>query len=141
MHFAHVIPSRKLRVWVVLIALAILLILIATFFLQSRRSPKPFEMTEHERPEVPVEWLKSEWRKRGLLKRVQLTISGCVGPCDVPNVVVIASSSGTEWLGNIVKFDQYRSLLEWAVRCRDAGEMLTLPHEFHVFRINPFCSS
>jgi len=23
--------------------------------------------TEHERPEVPVEWLKSEWRKRGLL--------------------------------------------------------------------------
>ena len=71
-------------------------------------------------PEVPVEWLKSEWRKRGLLKRVQLTISGCVGPCDVPNVVVITSSSGTEWLGNIVEFDQYRNLVEWAVRCRDA---------------------
>src|ERR1700758_1593557 len=45
-------------------------------------------------PEVPVEWLKSEWRKRGLLKRVQLTISGCVGPCDVPNVIVITSSAG-----------------------------------------------
>jgi hypothetical protein len=80
--------------------------------------------TERGLPEVPVEWLKSEWRNRGLLKRVQLTISGCVGPCDVPNVVVITSSSGTEWLGNIVKFDQYRSLLEWAVRCRDASEML-----------------
>jgi hypothetical protein len=26
-------------------------------------------------PEVPVEWLKGEWRKRGLLKRVQSTIS------------------------------------------------------------------
>ena len=71
--------------------------------------------------EVPVEWLKSEWRKRGLLERVQLTISGCVGPCDVPNVVVITSSAGEAWLGNIVKFDQYRSLLEWAVRCRDAA--------------------
>ena len=91
-------------------------------------------------PEVPVEWLKSEWRKRGLLKRVQLTISGCVGPCDVPNVVVITSSSGTEWLGNIVKFDQYRSLVEWAVRCRDAGEMLILPREFLECRISPFCS-
>lgn len=91
-------------------------------------------------PEVPVEWLKSEWRKRGLLKRVQLTISGCVGPCDVPNVVVITTSSGTEWLGNIVKFNQYRSLLEWAVRCRDAGEMLSLPHEFLECRISPFCS-
>jgi len=52
-----------------------------------------------------------------LLKRVQLTISGCVGPCDVPNVVVITISSGTEWLGNVIKFDQHRSLLEWAVRC------------------------
>ena len=96
--------------------------------------------TERGLPEVPVEWLKGEWRKRGLLKRVQLTISGCVGPCDVPNVVVITSSSGTEWLGNIVRFDQYRSLLEWAVRCRDAGEMLALPREFHESRISPFCS-
>jgi hypothetical protein len=95
---------------------------------------------EHGLPEVPVEWLKSEWRKRGLLKRVQLTISGCVGPCDVPNVVVITTSSGTVWLGNIVKFDQYRSLLEWAVRCRDAGEMLTLPREFHECKMNPFRS-
>jgi cobaltochelatase CobN len=91
-------------------------------------------------PEVPVEWLKAEWRKRGLLKRVQLTISGCVGPCDVPNVVVITSSTGTEWLGNIVKFDQYRSLVEWAVQCRDAGEMLALPSEFQECRISPFSS-
>lgn len=42
-------------------------------------------------PEVPVELLKSEWRKWGLLKRVELTTSGCVGPCDVPNVVVITA--------------------------------------------------
>jgi hypothetical protein len=97
--------------------------------------------TERGLPEVPVECLTSEWRKRGLLKRVQLTISGCVGPCDVPNVVVITSSSGNEWLGNVVKFDQYRSLVEWAVRCRDAGEMLTLPREFHECRTSPFRSS
>ena len=58
-----------------------------------------------------VEWLKNEWRTRGLLKRVQLTISG-VGPCDV-DVVVIMRPSGTEWLGNIAEVEQYRSLLEW----------------------------
>jgi hypothetical protein len=95
--------------------------------------------TERGLPQVPVEWLKGEWRKRGLLKRVQLTVSGCVGPCDLPNVVVIASSSGTERLGNIVKVDQYRSLLEWAIRCRDGGEMATLPREFEECKINPFC--
>jgi hypothetical protein len=94
--------------------------------------------TERGLPEVPVEWLKNEWRKRGLLKRVQLTISGCVGPCDVPNVVVIANSSGSEWLGSIERAEQYRSLLEWAVRCRDAGEMLALPSEFTVVESAPF---
>ncbi len=94
--------------------------------------------TERGLPEVPVEWLKSEWRRRGLLKRVQLTISGCVGPCDVPNVVVITTSSGTKWLGNVNSFEQYRSLLEWAVRCRDAGEVVALPREFQERRISPF---
>src|SRR5258708_3175753 len=48
---------------------------------------------ERGRPEVPTEWLKGEWRRRGLLKRLQLSISGCLGPCDVPNVVVIASET------------------------------------------------
>lgn len=86
--------------------------------------------TERGFTDVPVEWLKSEWRKRGLLKRVQLTISACVGPCDVPNVVVITTASGTEWLGNISDITQYRSLLEWAVRCRDKGEVVELPSEF-----------
>ena len=89
-------------------------------------------------PEVPAEWLKAEWRKRGLLKRVQLTISGCVGSCDVPDVVVITSSSGTEWLGSVSSFEQYRSLLEWAVRCKDAGEVLARPQHLHGCRINSF---
>jgi hypothetical protein len=94
--------------------------------------------TERGLPEVPVEWLKTEWRKRGLLKRVQLTISGCVGPCDVPNVVVVTTRSGTEWLGNIDRFEQYQNLLEWAVRCKDAGQMLALPPEFHGCKTSPF---
>jgi disulfide bond formation protein DsbB len=46
MHVAHVIRSRKVRAWVVLITLAILVTLIAAFFLQSRRSPKTIEMDD-----------------------------------------------------------------------------------------------
>ena len=42
------------------------------------------------KPEVPVEWLKQEWRSRGLLKVLQLTIAGCMGPCDVNNVVPVS---------------------------------------------------
>jgi len=44
MHFAHVIRSRNIRTWGVVIALALLLILIVAIFLQSRRSALSFEM-------------------------------------------------------------------------------------------------
>jgi (2Fe-2S) ferredoxin len=79
--------------------------------------------TENGRPPVPVDWLKKEWRARGLLKRVQLTISGCLGPCDLPNVVTISNESGTQWFGEITEFEQYRDLVDWATRSRDAGEL------------------
>ena len=94
--------------------------------------------TQKDRPAVPADWLKDEWRKRGLLKRFQLTISGCVGPCDVPNVVVVNSELGSQWLGHITQFDQYRSLLEWAVRSVDAGHLLELPREFKNHVMEPW---
>lgn len=91
------------------------------------------------RPAVPVDWLKDEWRRRGLLKRVQLTISGCVGPCDVPNVVV--GSRRTEWLGNIGEFAQYQALANWATRSREFGRLLALPTEFEGHVFDPFLST
>jgi len=94
--------------------------------------------TERGLPAVPVDWLKNEWRKRGLLKRVQLTISGCVGPCDVPNVVVITSATGSNWLGHLCGKDQYHSLLEWASHCKEIGHLLELPQELAKQRLNPF---
>ncbi len=94
--------------------------------------------TANGRPPVPVEWLKKEWRARGLLKRVQLSISGCLGPCDVPNVITIANQNCTWWLGGITEFEQYRTLVEWASRSRDAGELLPLPNEFLQKTLNPF---
>ena len=94
--------------------------------------------TKKDRPEVPVEWLKEEWRRRGLLKRVQLSISGCVGPCDVPNVVILVSETGSKWLGNITDFNQYRSLVEWAVNSMNAGRLLELPREFRPHILSPW---
>jgi (2Fe-2S) ferredoxin len=94
--------------------------------------------TENGKPAVPVEWLKKEWRARGLLKKIQLTISGCLGPCDVPNVVAISNERGTQWLGNITDFNQYRSLVEWAVASVNAGELLRLPREFKECSLYPY---
>jgi hypothetical protein len=97
--------------------------------------------TANGKPAVPVDWLKREWRSRGLLKRIQLSISGCLGPCDVPNVVTISNESGTLWLGEITRFSQYRELLEWAIASRDAGELLPLPDLFREHRLHPFGNS
>src|SRR5271168_7688 len=94
--------------------------------------------TANGRPAVPVDWLKTEWRARGLLKRVQLSISGCLGPCDLPNVVTISNETGTQWFGEITQFEQYRDLVEWATRSRDAGELLPLPKEFQRHTLHPF---
>jgi hypothetical protein len=97
--------------------------------------------TANGRPAVPAEWLKTEWRARGLLKRIQLSISGCLGPCDVPNVVTISNENGTRWLGQITEFHQYRTLVEWAVSSKDAGELLPLPKEFRQHVLHPFRNS
>ena len=94
--------------------------------------------TANGRPPVPVDWLKKEWRARGLLKRVQLTISGCLGPCDIPNIVTISDTSGTQWFGEIAEFGQYQAIVEWASRSRDAGGALPLPKEFRRHTLYPF---
>jgi cobaltochelatase CobN len=90
---------------------------------------------ERGRPAVPAEWLKEEWRKRGLLKRVQLTISGCLGPCDVPNVVAIVTQTKTVWLGNISRKDQYQLLLDWAARSKNLGRTVDIPSELLVHEL------
>ena len=46
MQFAHVIQSRKVRTWAVVIAWALLVILIVAGLLQYHRSSQPFEMDD-----------------------------------------------------------------------------------------------
>jgi hypothetical protein len=90
------------------------------------------------KPEVPVDWLKQEWRSRGLLKNIQLTISCCLGPCDLPNVVRVSGSATDVWLGKISRSEQYISLVEWASQSKAAGAFLPLPEGFDSLRFNPF---
>jgi len=68
-------------------------------------------------PAVPVERVKQWWRDHKLNRTVQLTISGCLGPCDLTNVVAIALPWGTEWYGGLTDLSQYDQLCEWASEC------------------------
>jgi (2Fe-2S) ferredoxin len=95
-------------------------------------------VVERGRPEVPTEWLKTEWRRRGLLKRLQLTLSGCLGPCDVPNVVGIASEKGACWYGNVTSREMYQDILDWASASVAANHLLKMPQSFVGHSIEPF---
>ncbi len=90
------------------------------------------------KPDVPVDWLKQEWRSRGLLKNIQLTISCCLGPCDLPNVVRVSGHSSDVWLGNVNRPEQYVTLVDWASESKLAGCFLPLPEGFESLRFNPF---
>jgi hypothetical protein len=93
--------------------------------------------TDRGHPEVPVDWLKSEWKSRKLLRSVHLSISGCLGPCDVSNVCSIIAPGETMWLGGLSARAHYEALLDWAISSKDAGRLLPLPSALHGRRFNP----
>jgi len=83
--------------------------------------------TDKGRPGLPEERLKATWKKERLLKTIQLTISGCLGPCDVANVVQVLTPEGIEWYGRLEREAHYDALIEWARACHAAGALLPRP--------------
>ena len=82
---------------------------------------------EKGNPAVPVDWLKAEFKRRKLIRRVHLRISGCLGPCDVLNVVALWLPDGLRWFGGLTEAWQYESILDWATATAEAGLVLPLP--------------
>jgi cobaltochelatase CobN len=85
--------------------------------------------TERGLPAVPLEWLKPIWKSEKLNKVVQLTVSGCLGPCDLPNVCCVVTPTEQAWYGRLTTQEDYAVLLAWARRCRERGEVVPLPTE------------
>lgn len=85
--------------------------------------------TERGLPAVPLDWLKPIWKSEKLNKTVQLTVSGCLGPCDLPNVCCIVMPQEQAWYGRLTTREDYAVLLNWARQCRERAEALPLPAE------------
>ena len=80
-------------------------------------------------PEVPVDRIKAVWKAEKLNRAVQLTISGCLGPCDLPNVAVVVTPRGATWYGLIQGDGDYDAMIEWA-RARKEGNDACEPAEW-----------
>jgi hypothetical protein len=79
------------------------------------------------KPELPVELLKDTWKAEKLNAAVQLTISGCLGPCDRTNVTLVMTPAGNRWLGDLEGEATYAALIGWARACKAAGALQPLP--------------
>jgi hypothetical protein len=94
--------------------------------------------TERGLPEVPVDRIKAIWKAEKLNKRVQLTISGCLGPCDVPNVAVIVTPESVHWYGLLDGNAHYDALIAWARASTSTGAATPLPEELDGCRLRRF---
>ena len=52
-------------------------------------------------PPLPLDEFKRQWKERGIRRRFHLTISGCLGPCPLANVVLILFRGRSVWLHSI----------------------------------------
>ena len=94
--------------------------------------------TDKGHPAVPVDWLKTEWRNRQLPKKIHLTISGCVGPCDASNVVTLLFGDASVWLGGLETFAHYAAIADWAEACAARDELVPLPSLLEPYRMVRF---
>jgi cobaltochelatase CobN len=94
--------------------------------------------TDCGHPEVPVGRLKAVWKDEKLNRSVQLTISGCLGPCDVANVALVITPDANRWLGGLAGDAVYEALIGWARECHRAGRPVPLPAEFDALRFDRF---
>jgi predicted metal-binding protein len=93
------------------------------------------------RPSIPEEKLKTIWKKERLMRTIQLTISGCVGPCDVANVVQIITPHGTEWFGQLTEEAHYDALIEWARACNTERILIPRPSILTALRFQGYILS
>ncbi len=94
--------------------------------------------TDRGRPEVPDGRLKAVWKEEKLNRSVQLTISGCLGPCDLANVALVITPDGNRWFGGLAGDAVYDALINWARKCHREGCVAPLPDGFDGLRFERF---
>ena len=77
--------------------------------------------------EVPVDALIEAWEKNSLGDSVELTISGCLGPCTMRNVVLLETDQSQIWLGGLSSDSHYDAVVEWACDFSQRGNSCEMP--------------
>jgi cobaltochelatase CobN len=85
--------------------------------------------TERGFAPVPVDFYKEEYKRRKIRKQVQLTMSGCLGPCPVANVVLLFFDGHPVWFQSVNGEPQIRAIFDYVQRMLAADGYLPPPPE------------
>ena len=80
-------------------------------------------------PAVPLDEFKRQWKERGIRRRFHLTISGCLGPCPLANVVMILCRGRSAWFHSINNLADVSLLYDYVERMLLAESYLDPPPE------------
>jgi cobaltochelatase CobN len=78
---------------------------------------------------VPIDFYKQEYKKRKIRKLVQLTMSGCLGPCPLANVALLFFDGRPVWFQSINGEAQIRAVFDYIERMLAADAYLPPPPE------------
>jgi cobaltochelatase CobN len=85
--------------------------------------------TDRGNPEVPIEYYKQEYQRRKIRKHVQLTMSGCIGPCPMLNVVQLIFDGRPIWFQSVNTKAQVDAIYRYLDAMLAADAYLTPPVE------------
>jgi nitrile hydratase accessory protein len=78
-------------------------------------------------PELPLEEFKTQWKRRGIRRRFHLTISGCLGPCPLANVMLLQFRGHFMWFHSINHPDDVGKIYDYVENMLLAGNVLDPP--------------
>lgn len=83
--------------------------------------------TEKGFPGLALEEFKQQWKKRGIRRRLHLTISGCLGPCPLANVVLLLFQGHSMWFHSINHAEDVDLIYNYVEEMLMAGTVLDVP--------------
>lgn len=85
--------------------------------------------TERGIAAVPIDFYKDEYKRRKIRDRVQLSMSGCLGPCPLANVVLLLFDGKPLWFQGINRSGQIVALYDYIDKMLAADRLLPVPPE------------
>src|SRR6478609_10832805 len=78
-------------------------------------------------PPLPLDEFKRQWKQRGIRRRFHLTISGCLGPCPLANVVLLEFHGRSLWFHSINQPEDVNVIYDYVERMLVAGMIMDVP--------------